>query len=157
MTLSALAVDLLLAAGLSLKELIQVDAIAMINSHNSISARLLLTLSLLSFSVSALANASWFARESAVAHMTKKDTTILTTAMDNLLNNQPDGARSSWENPASSASGRLAVGKTHQDYGTTCRMIKMENTAKSITRTGTYQLCKDAEGTWRFAPTGQAK
>ena len=89
--------------------------------------------------------------------MTKKDTTILTNTMDDLLNNQPDGSMSSWENPASSASGRLAVGKTHQNYGTTCRMIKMENTAKSITRIGTYQLCKDAEGTWRFAPIGQAK
>ena len=129
----------------------------MINPHDSLSIKLLLALSLFGFSASALATATWFARESAVAHMTKEDTTILTNTMDDLLNNQPDGSTSSWKNPASSASGRLAVGKTHQNYGTTCRMIKMENTAKSITRTGTYQLCKDTEGAWRFAPKGPTK
>jgi surface antigen len=95
----------------------------------------------------------WFARQSAVAHMSVEDQALLNSTINSVLNDEPDGSTTTWDNPATGSSGRIAVGKTHEDYGTICRLIKMENTAKTITRAGNYRLCKDGEGIWRFAPT----
>ena len=108
---------------------------------------------LLGMALPAGATNVWFARQSAVAHMSANDQALLNSTLSRVLNDQPDGSTTTWENPATGASGRIAVGKAQDDYGTSCRLIKMENTAKTITREGNYRLCKDGQGEWRFAPT----
>lgn len=119
--------------------------------------RLILALLTLVIMTPATAGNTWFARESAVAYMSDADRAILTSTMNDLLNSQPDGTTVSWKGPDSDASGKIAVGKTHQDYGTTCRLIKMENTAKGVTGAGNYRLCKDDKSIWRFAPLSNIK
>ncbi len=116
-----------------------------------------IALAALGIVTTAAAANTWFARESAVAYMTDEDQALLTSTMNDLLDNQPDGTTVRWKSPDSDASGRLAVGKTHQDYGTTCRLIKMENTAKGVTGAGKYRLCKDDQSVWRFAPMSNIK
>jgi surface antigen len=119
--------------------------------------RLLLALIALGVITPASAANTWFARESAMTYMTDEDRALLTSTMDDLLDNQPDGTTVGWKGPDSDASGKIAVGKTHQDYGTTCRLIKMKNTARGITGAGKYRLCKDDQSIWRFAPMGNIK
>jgi len=121
----------------------------MINAYKTKS---LVAVCLLLVTSSVLATNTWFAREGAVAHMTPEDVEILTSTIDNALNNSPDGTVVEWSNPETAASGKVSVGKTHQDYGTTCRLMRMQNNSKGISRSGNYRLCKDQEGAWRFAP-----
>jgi surface antigen len=109
-----------------------------------------------SIATPAAATNVWFARQSAVAHMSAADKALLNSTLDLVLNEKPDGSTTTWENPATGSAGRIAVGKTYEDYGTTCRLIKMENTAKTITRIDNYRLCKDNQGEWRFAPASHS-
>jgi len=98
------------------------------------------------------ATSTWFAGRSAVANMTDEDRELLTKAMDDILNNESDGSQTEWNNPDTGSRGTLKVAGTHEDFGTTCRLIRMSNTATEITRGGDFRLCRDDEGEWRFAP-----
>lgn len=113
---------------------------------------ILLSVALFIAAPAANATNSWFAKRSAVVHMSDADRAILTEAMQSLLSNEPDGSFVEWSNPDTGSHGTLQVAGTHKDYGTTCRLLRMTNTAKQITRKGDFRLCKDDKGVWRFAP-----
>jgi len=117
------------------------------------SGLLLALLVICSIAGTALANNTWFATRGAVANMTDEDREYLKKATDKILNKQADGTSLEWSNPESGAGGKLQVAGTHQDFGTTCRLLRMTNTSKGISRTGDFRLCADNEGIWRFAPT----
>jgi len=116
--------------------------------------RVLQSLLAVTLLVTAVASATntWFASRGAIANMNDADREILTAAIDDILNNQADGSSSEWSNPDTGSGGTLQVAGTHEDFGTTCRLLRMESTANSITRRNDFRLCKDKEGGWRFAP-----
>jgi len=116
----------------------------------------LLSVALLIAAPAANATNSWFAKRSAVAHMSDADRAILTGAMQTLLSDKPDGSAAEWSNPDTGSHGTLQVAGTHEDYGTTCRLLRMTNMAKQIISKGDFRLCKDDEGVWRFAPNQQS-
>ena len=96
-----------------------------------------------------------FLRESPIGWMDEADQQILTAAVDELLE-EPDGTVKDWVNPDSTAQGRLKVFDTHEDYGTTCRNIKMHIEAKGRKDGGIVRLCKANDGSWKFAPTRES-
>jgi surface antigen len=96
-----------------------------------------------------------FLRESPIGWMDEADQAVLTAAVDALLE-QPDDTIVDWANPDSTAHGRLKVFETHEDYGTTCRNIKMRIEAKGRKDGGVVRLCKADDGKWKFAPSRPA-
>ena len=113
--------------------------------------RLYLTfIAVLLMQVAAAQNLS-FLRESPFGWMDEADQQILTAAVDELLE-EPDDTVKDWSNPDSTARGRLKVFDTHEDYGTTCRNIKMRIEAKGRKDGGVVRLCKAQDGAWKFAP-----
>jgi len=93
-----------------------------------------------------------FLRESPIGWMDELDQQILVAAVDDLLE-QPDDTVTDWSNPDTDAHGRLKVFDTHEDYGTTCRNMKMLNEAKGRREGAVVRLCKAEDGSWKFAPT----
>jgi len=96
-----------------------------------------------------------FLRESPIGWMDEADQAVLTAAVDELLE-QPDDTVTDWSNADASAHGRLKVFGTHEDYGTTCRNIKMHIEAKGRKDGGVVRLCKAEDGKWKFAPSRPA-
>ena len=96
-----------------------------------------------------------FMRESPIAWMDDSDKAVLEAAVDALLE-QPDGTVSDWSNEDATAQGRLKVFDTHEDYGTTCRNIKMLIEAQGRKDGGVVRLCKAADDSWKFAPTRES-
>lgn len=96
-----------------------------------------------------------FLRESPFGWMDEADQQILTAAVDELLE-EPDDTVKDWANPDSTALGRLKVFGTHEDYGTTCRNIKMRIESKGRKDGGVVRLCKAEDGVWKFAPTRES-
>lgn len=92
-----------------------------------------------------------FLRESPIGWLDESDQAILEATIDALLE-APDGTTTDWLNPETGAHGRIQVMDTHQDFGTTCRRMKMRNEAKGRKGGGTYRLCQAEDDTWKFAP-----
>ena len=72
--------------------------------------------------------------------------------MREVLDNGEDGAQDSWKNPDSGASGTIKVFNTFEQNGLRCRRASFSNSAGGFEQTSTYNLCKVADGTWKFAP-----
>ena len=112
-----------------------------------------LTLTLVSVSLSAQ-NLN-FLRESPIGWLDEQDRAILTATIDAVME-APDGTTTDWLNPETDSKGRLQVTDTHEDFGTTCRRLRMRNEAKGRKAGGTYRLCLAPDGQWRFAPSDEA-
>jgi surface antigen len=112
-----------------------------------------LTLTLVSVSLSAQ-NLN-FLRESPIGWLDDQDRAILRATIDAVMA-APDGTTTDWLNPETGSRGRLQVLDTFEDFGTTCRKLKMLNEAKSRKAGAIYQLCLSSDGQWRFAPSDEA-
>ena len=111
-----------------------------------------LTLTLVSVSLSAQ-NLN-FLRESPIGWLDDQDRAILRATIDAVMA-APDGTTTDWLNPETGSTGRLQVLDTHEDFGTTCRRLRMRNEAKGRKAGATYRLCLSADGQWRFAPSDE--
>ena len=92
-----------------------------------------------------------FLRESPVAWMDDTDEAILRETIEAVLAS-PNGTVTDWLNPKTGSKGRVQVTDTEEDFGTTCRRIRMRNEASGRKSGGNYRLCLSKDGQWRFAP-----
>jgi surface antigen len=104
--------------------------------------------------VSASAQNYLFLRDSPIGWLDAKDQQILLGAINSVLDS-PDGTKIDWSNPDSGSNGRIQVLDKHEDFGTTCRSIRMRNEAKGRKSGGNYRLCLSEDGQWRFAPNAE--
>jgi surface antigen len=95
-----------------------------------------------------------FLRESPIGWLDDQDRAILRATIDAVMA-APDGTTTDWLNPETGSTGRLQVLDTHEDFGTTCRRLRMRNEAKGRKAGATYRLCLSADGQWRFAPSDE--
>jgi len=105
-------------------------------------------------SVTVFAQNMLFLRESPIAWLDDDDEVILKDTLDQVIL-APDGTSKEWENPETGSTGRLQVLDTHEDFGTTCRHIRMLNEAAGRRGGGIYRLCLSEDGNWRFAPNAE--
>ena len=102
-------------------------------------------------SVVATAQNTTFLRESPIAWLDDNDEAILRATIDAVLA-APDGTTTDWLNPETGSKGRIQVLDTHEDFGTTCRRLRMRNEARGRKGGGNFRLCLSEDGQWRFAP-----
>ena len=102
----------------------------------------------------AIAQNTMFMRESPIANMDEQDRQILRDTINELLES-PDGTVIDWSNPDTGSGGRVKVLDTNETAGMTCRNVRARNQARGRKQDGTYNLCKDETGTWRFAKAGK--
>jgi surface antigen len=92
-----------------------------------------------------------FLSKSPLAWMDKQDQAILRETIDAVLL-APDGTKTDWLNTATGNRGQVQVIDELQDFGTTCRHIRMRNEARGRVDGGVYRLCLATDGKWKFAP-----
>jgi surface antigen len=92
-----------------------------------------------------------FLGKSPLAGMDKQDQAILRQTIDAVLL-APDGTTTDWLNTVTGSRGRVQVIDELQDFGTTCRHIRMRNEARGRVDGGVYRLCLAKDGKWKFAP-----
>ncbi len=92
-----------------------------------------------------------FLRNSPIGWMDEQDQAILRQTIDAVLV-APDGTKTDWLNPATGSEGRVQVIDELEDFGTTCRHIRMRNEARGRVDGGVYRLCLATDGRWKFAP-----
>mgnify|MGYP001819680661 CR=1 FL=1 len=111
----------------------------------------LTALVLLLVTTTAVAQNLLFLRESPIAWMNDADEAILRATIDAVLA-APDGTTTDWLNPETGSNGRVQVTDTHEDFGTTCRRLRMRTDASGRKSGGNYRLCLSTDGQWKFAP-----
>jgi surface antigen len=84
------------------------------------------------------------------AFFTEKDWELLRTAARDLLDNHKDGESMSWKNEESGYNGKLTVLNTYEDFGTTCRRLKVFSDAIEVSATRLVNMCKNKEGVWKI-------
>ena len=88
---------------------------------------------------------------SPVRHFGDEDWRLFREAGDDVIENKPDGARTSWENPRSGASGTItAVRTTKEADGTVCRLLRVENRAGGVSGQMNVTACKEPGEPWRL-------
>jgi len=92
-----------------------------------------------------------FLGKSPLAWLDEQDQAILRETIDAVLL-APDGTTTDWLNTATGNRGRVQVIDELQDFGTTCRHIRMRNEARGRVDGGVYRLCLATDGKWKFAP-----
>ena len=122
-------------------------------NKNKICLALISTI-LLAGATTATAQNTLFLRDSPIAFMDDQDEAILRATIDAVLA-APDGTATDWMNPATGSKGRVQVLDTGEDFGTTCRHIRMRNEASNRKSGGTFRLCLAKDGSWKFAPNAE--
>lgn len=84
------------------------------------------------------------------AMFTEKDWELLRSAARNLLDNHKDGESVSWENDENGHNGKLTALRTYEDFGTTCRRIRVFSDAVEVSATRAVNMCKNKEGLWKI-------
>ncbi len=90
-----------------------------------------------------------FLNDSAISYFTQTDTDMMSANMQHALNRTPDGKKSSWKNPQTTAWGYAIPSQTRRQNGTTCRQLKIFNEAKKRTGVSNYLFCK-IKGEWKI-------
>lgn len=84
-----------------------------------------------------------------IEKFTSEDMKIFRKAVDDMLDTGKDGDSSKWSNPATEAAGELLAVKSFERSGTQCRTLKVSNSAKGLSASGSYNFCKAAStGKW---------
>jgi surface antigen len=92
-----------------------------------------------------------------IAYMTEADNEIWQAAFDQALSEKADGDTVEWSNPDTGHGGTITVVDTHEDYGTTCRTLRLHTEAAGRSGGADYRLCKAADDSWQFAPLRRKK
>jgi len=83
--------------------------------------------------------------------MSDADRSLLQTAMQQALDEHPDGQALSWKSSESDAHGSIVPLSTFERHGMHCRKLRFETHAKGESGRGEYSLCKTKDGTWALA------
>jgi surface antigen len=73
---------------------------------------------------------------------------VFRSDLDKALDENADGVAARWNNSSSGSSGEVTPLNTHEVNGKTCRETRLMNRAQGLSATGTYLLCKAADGEW---------
>jgi surface antigen len=95
-----------------------------------------------------LASNVQFLRDAPIAKMTKEDLALFQTNMHEALEQDADGATRRWKNPNTGASGALTPVSTSEQNGLKCRRLEIVNTVQGLTGRSTFDMCRQADGTW---------
>jgi surface antigen len=99
-------------------------------------------------SASVFASNVQFMRDAPIAKMTKEDLALFQTNMREALEQDADGTTRRWKNPDSGASGTLTPVSTFEQNGVKCRRLEIVNTVQGLTARSTFNMCRQADGTW---------
>jgi surface antigen len=91
-----------------------------------------------------------FLKGAAVEQFNDADWKMLDHAVDDALNNQPDGKGVTWKNEETGHWGTVTPLTTMQKHGLKCRKVRFENTAGKRTGQATFTYC-DKDGVWKLA------
>ncbi len=83
---------------------------------------------------------------SPVRYYNDEDWSIYSSAVQDALNNQPDGTTLEWENPKTGAAGKVTPIKTYKTSKRTCRKVKIFNSIKGLTGQSVHFFCRPQEG-----------
>lgn len=117
----------------------------------------LLVLALLSASPLALVEAQSslsFLKDAPAGHFNQKDWDLLKAAMRAALAAETDDAPQLWENNETGHSGKVTTLKRYTADGKDCRRLQFENQAEGRTNRSHYELCREADGSWREVSSG---
>ena len=92
-----------------------------------------------------------------IAYLNEADEALLRAAFDEALDEKADGDTVEWQNPDSGHGGTIKMLGTHEDYGTTCRILRTHTKAAGREGGGDYRLCKAEDDSWQFAPLRRTK
>lgn len=89
---------------------------------------------------------------SPIKFFTDQDWEIMRSTARQTLDGADDGTTATWSNPETEASGSITVINTYEEEGRRCRRTKFFNSARGLTGSGIFRLCKIEDGSWKIAP-----
>ena len=95
---------------------------------------------------------TFFMERMPISRMTSEDVDILLRAVNETLDNAPDGVGQRWGNPNTGAGGLLTPRNRYKDKNEDCRDLEVENHAGDMTNRLTIPACKQPDGTWKARP-----
>jgi len=107
---------------------------------------------LLAWQVPASASGMGFVAKRPMGSFTAEDSEIFRHTLFDVLDHQPDGKAIEWVNEASGHSGKIKAVASFEKGGQSCRTIRFLNRAGGVTGQGTFDFCKQADGTWKVVP-----
>ena len=111
---------------------------------------LVLTAALLASPLATDASNLRFLEFSPSAFFDEEDWALLRGAAKKLLDDAPDGDSTSWKNDKTGHNGTLQVLDTYEDFGTTCRRMKVYNDAIQVSATRVVNMCRNKQGEWKI-------
>lgn len=81
--------------------------------------------------------------------MTEADQVLYDKALQDALENTPDGQTQTWRNDATGARGTIKPTRTFQHDGMKCRAMAISTDAQGQAADWHFNLCKTAEGQWK--------
>ncbi|MFQ5345131.1 MAG: RT0821/Lpp0805 family surface protein [Mariprofundus sp.] len=92
-----------------------------------------------------------FLSKSPIAYFTPEDSCMLKSTLKDVLNHKPDGQTVKWKNEESGHFGKIKAIRTFTQQGIRCRAVKFFNSAGGVTGQGTFNFCKQDDGSWKIA------
>ena len=93
-----------------------------------------------------------FLNKMPVSRLSEDDKKLFMAALQEALASDDEHAERSWSNPDTGSKGTLKVLRVESDYGTTCKVVRVENEVKGVKGNANTRLCRAPEGDWRLAP-----
>ncbi|HUP06063.1 MAG TPA: RT0821/Lpp0805 family surface protein [Caldimonas sp.] len=88
-------------------------------------------------------------RDTPLAHFTAQDSKLFRETLDDVLEHGADGDTRHWSNAKTGAEGDVTATATFKRGEAQCRTVKIRNAAGGLTASGSYNLCKQANGQWK--------
>ena len=88
-------------------------------------------------------------RDLPIQYMTDEDMDVLRMAAVRVLDGQPDGETTRWENPKTGAHGDLTPRATFERTGQPCRDMELANSVRGRNNRLVLTFCKQPDGEWK--------
>jgi surface antigen len=95
---------------------------------------------------------TFFMDQMPISRMSPEDIDILLKAVNETLDQAPDGTTRRWDSPGTGAGGLLTPRNSYQDEGRDCRDLELENHAGGMTNRSVIPACRQPDGTWKARP-----
>ncbi len=82
---------------------------------------------------------------SPVRYYNEEDWSLYNSAVQNALNNQPDGKTLEWKNPKTGAAGKVTPVKTYETSKRTCRKVRIYNSIRGLSGESVFFFCRSRE------------
>jgi len=85
---------------------------------------------------------------SPVSYFNADDWAMFQEAAQKALNEQPDGATATWQNPGTDASGTVTPTRSFEENDQSCRRVEITNRARGFSGTSVFNFCRQPDGRW---------